>query len=57
MTAEASLHPASATQRQPRRSSLALWAAVLTLLAALIGAGVCMTITLPDISPVIGLVH
>ena len=60
MTAEASLHaasPAGATRRQPGRSSLAPWAAVLTLLAALLGAGVCMTTTLPDVCPVIALVH
>lgn len=57
MTAEASLHPASATRRQPGRSGLAPWAAVLTLLAALLGAGVCMTTTLPDVCPVVTLVH
>ena len=55
MTAQASLIAASATRSQ--RQGLAPWAAVLTLLAALIGAGVCMTGTLPDVCPVVALVH
>ena len=60
MTAQASLHAAtaaSATRAQPGRSGLAPRAAVLTLLAALLGAGVCMTATLPDVCPVVALVH
>ena len=60
MTAQASLHAApvaSATHTQPRRSGLSRWAAVLTLLAALLSAGVCMTATLPDVCPVVALVH
>lgn len=60
MTAQASLHaaaPAGATRTAPRRPALAPWAAALTLLAALLGAGVCMTSTLPDVCPVIALVH
>ena len=59
MTAQASLHAAtaaSATRAQPRRTGLAPWAAVLTLLAALLSAGVCMTATLPDVSLVFDLV-
>lgn len=59
MTAQASLHTAAenTTRTPPRRALLAPWAAVLTLLAALLGAGVCMTTTLPDVCPVIALVH
>lgn len=60
MTAQASLHaaaPCAATRVRPRRSGLAPWATVLTLLAALLGAGVSMTATLPDVCPVVALVH
>ena len=60
MTAQASLTAApaaSATRTAPRRSGPARWAAVLTLLAALLGAGVCMTANLPDVCPVVTLVH
>lgn len=60
MTAQASFPsaaPCSTTRTQPRRSGLAGWAALLTLLAALLGASVCMTATLPDVCPVIALVH
>ena len=60
MTAQA-LRPAAtavnATRVPPRRSGLAHWAAGLTLLAALLGAGVCMTAPQPDVCPVIALVH
>ena len=60
MTAQAPLHaaaPSGAARSQPRRTGLACWAAVLTVLAALLGAGVCMTATLPDACPVVALVH
>jgi len=51
MTAQASLHAAAPAHRDPAspgRPALAHWAAVLTLLAALLGAGVCITATQPD---------
>lgn len=57
MTAQAPLHAAksatsaSAIRAQARRSAPACWVAVLTLLAALLGAGVCMTAGLPQVSP------
>ena len=60
MTAQASRRaaaPSAAPRVQPRRWALAPWATVLTLLAALLGAGVCMTATLPDVYPVIALAH
>lgn len=60
MTAQALLHAAtaaSATRVQPRRPGLAFWAAALTLLVALLGAGVGMTGTLPDLCPVVALAH
>lgn len=59
MTAQATLHvatAASATGAQPRRAGLTCWAAALTLLAALLGAGVCMTATVPDVCPMAALI-
>ena len=60
MTAQASLPTAARFKAQrpsAQRPVWAVWAAALTLAAALLGAGICITVTQPDCCPVIALVH